>query len=163
MQDYVVEVTAFVSGVKSVVFIDESMNKLIGVRNLGNAKLDPGQFFCPTAITMLGVQGLAGATDADLQTAEFDSIDPLNAVTGGLLDIKVNDGEYLLREMVTSRFVGLASSGQDAPKGTIFLDNTTIVKPQYRWEILLATGQNMPAACAVKFLFHGTRTVAVSK
>lgn len=161
-QDHVIEVTAVVAGSKSVNFLDESLPKLIGVRNLGNAKLNENEFFCPVAISMLGVEGLAGVTDADMQGAEYGPIDTLNAVTGGWLDVKVNETEYLLREMPTARFTQLNGNGsQDAPKGTIFLDNTTIMKPQYRNEIILKTGVAMPALSAVKFLFYGTRTTPV--
>ena len=161
-QDHVIEIAAVVAGQTSVDFVKESLAKVIGVRNLGNAKLNENEFFCPTAIQMLGVEGLAGVTDADLQSAEYGPIDTLNAVTNGWLDVKVNETEYLLRELPTGRFTQLNGGGtQDAPKGMVFLDNTTIMKPQYRNEIILKTGVAMGAATAVKFLIYGTRTTPV--
>lgn len=163
-QDHAIEVAGFVSGATSVDFINESLPKLVGVRNLGNAKLNENEFFCPVSIQMLGVEALAGAADADLQAAEYGPIDTLGAVTNGLLDLKVNETEYLLRELPTSVFTQIGGNGsQDAPKGTIFLDNTTIMRPQYRNEIMLKTGVAMGAATAVKFIIKGTRTTPIGK
>ncbi len=163
-QDHVIEISAVTAALTSVDFLKTSDNVTIGVRNLAQAKLPENEYFCPVAITMVGTDALASNDEAGIQSAEFAPIDTLNSITGAWLDFKINTTEYLFRELPTGRFIGLnASGGQDAPKGTIFLDNTSIMKPQHRNELSMKSGVAMPATSAVKFLIHGTRTTPVGK
>jgi hypothetical protein len=162
-QDHAIEIAAFTGGSKSIDFISEGDNRVIGIRSIANAKLSENEYFCPVAVTMLVATGVATSADADMQAADYVAIDNVPQACNGWLDLKINDVEYLFRELPTSKFLGLDSNGADAPKGTHFLDNLAIMKPQFRNEILLKTGVNMPAQTAVKIILHGTRTTPKGK
>lgn len=162
LQDHVIEIAKYVGGSSSIDFVAEGDQRLLGLRSISNAKLNENEYFCPVAISML-IATTAGTTDADLQNAAYTNIDASGPAANGWLDIKVNEVEYLLREVPTSKFLGLSSGGSDAPAGMIFLDNFTIMKPQFRNEIILKVGQAFPANRAIKFLLHGTRTTPKGK
>lgn len=157
-QDHVIEAAIVVSALASVKVLDESDAKITGIRNIALAKLNENEYFCPVAIQVLGATTTAD-TNAALQAAAYAPISAIPVLANGKVDFIINQTEYLMREMPTSKWVGLASLGsQDGAAGMIFLDNLSIMKPNLRNEINFTFGVAAPATTAIKVLLHGTRT-----
>ncbi len=159
-QDHVIEAAIVVSSLSSVKVLDESDTKVTGVRNIAQAKLNENEYFCPVAIQVLAAADIAADTNAGMQAGTYAPIDAVPQLANGKVDFIINQTEYLLREMPTSKWIGLSTVGQgnDAPAGMYFLDNFSIMKPNLRNEINFTFGVAAPTTTALKVLLHGTRT-----
>ncbi len=158
LQDHTYMVTAYVSGSQNVQLLNEAQNKAVGLTNIANARLPKGEYFVPVAITMIAA-ACDSSADADVAKAVYSPIDSKKMIQGGDITLTVNQTEKLLNEDQLAKFVGLGTGNADAPAGTIFLDSTTVVKPETRMELNLRFPAPVDPAdkTAVRFLLHGTR------
>lgn len=159
-QDHVIEAAITTSSLQTVKVLDEADAKIVGVRNIALAKLNENEYFCPVAITILGATTANDTAPSNIQGATFAPIGVIAGMQNGKVDFIVNQTDYLMREIPMSRWIGLNTIGQggDAPAGTVFLDNFTIMKPNLRNEINITWGIPLPTTTAIKVLLHGTRT-----
>ncbi len=114
-----------VSNKQTVLLLESSDDKKVGICNLNSAKLDSNKWFLVTAIELLYCADASGTDDDRLQVADYnDSLPP--QIKNGEFQLE-QDSDVLIPEISCEVFVNQGQT--NIKKGLYKLDNPKFLKP----------------------------------
>lgn len=114
-----------ISNKQTVILLESSDDKKVGIGNMNSAKLDSNKWFLVTAIELLYCADASGTDDDHLQVADYNDALPAQ-IKNGEFQLE-QDSDVLIPEISCEVFV---NEGQtNIKKGLYKLDNPKFLKP----------------------------------
>jgi len=139
-----------ISGSRVQKLFKDDDNKVVGLSNISSAKLEKGNFFMLSDITLLS--GVAGDNES-AQDVNFRVIP--DYIRNGEFEFNAN-GTTLIQNASNELF---NTTGQTTAVGNYTLDNPKLIKDQQTIEFNLEWGANAPKGSFIKAILRGTTII----